>query len=201
MLLHWCIVVFVIVDVLNRRVGWSLLIHWRAGWCVESMRWLTWTDALTYWLMCWTDMLVDVYWCTDVLVNVLNRHVGWHLLADALTCWLMCWIDILVDIYWLMHWCVGWCVELTCWLTFTDALTYWLTCWVDMLVDVYWLMHWHVVWCFKWTCQLTFTDALTYWLMFESIFWLPFTEWCIDVLVGVLNRHVGWHLLMHGRFG
>ena len=64
-------------------------------------------------------MLVDVYyWCIDVLVGVLSRHVGWRLLTYALTSWL--------------------CAESTCWLTFTDALTYCFVCWIDMLVDIYW---------------------------------------------------------------
>ena len=33
----------------------------------------------------------------------------------------------------------------------------------------------------------------------ESTSWLMFMDWCIDVLVGVLSRHVGWRLLMHWR--
>ena len=102
---------------------------------------------------------------------------------------------MLVDDYWLMHWRVGWCVESTCWLTFTDwciailfvvldrhvfwrlltdALTCWLVFWIDMLVDVYWLMHWCVGWCV------------------ESIYLLMFTDWCLAVLVGLLDQQVSW---------
>ena len=95
------------------------------SWCIESTSWLMFMD-----------------WCIDVLVGVLNRHVGWRLLTDALTCLLG--------------------VESTCWLTFTDALTCLLVSCIDMFVDVY---------------------------------------WCTDVLVGLLNRHVGWCLLVHWRVG
>ena len=110
LLMHW-------------RVGWyvestcSLKIHWRVGWCVGLTCWLTITDALTCWLVCWINMLVDYDWCIDILVGMLNQHVGWLSL---------------------MHWRVRWCDGLTCWLTITNALTCWLVCWIDMLVDVYW---------------------------------------------------------------
>ena len=113
MFMDWCI--DMLVGVLNRHVAWRLLMHWRVG-CVLNRRvgWRLLTDAWTCWLACWIDMLVDVYWCTDVLVGMLNQHVGWHLL---------------------MYWCVGWYVESTCWLTFTDALTYCLVCWIDTMDD------------------------------------------------------------------
>lgn len=58
--------------------------------------------------MCWLGVLVDVYWCTEILVDVLNWHVGWLLL---------------------MHWRAGWYVESTCCLTYTD----WC---IDVLVGV-----------------------------------------------------------------
>ena len=74
--------------------------HWCISWCVDSGCWLTFTDALTYWWMRWIDMLVDFYWCIDVLVGMLSRHVGWHVLTDGLMCWLVCWVDLLVDVYW-----------------------------------------------------------------------------------------------------
>ena len=68
--------------------------------------------------------------------------------------------------------------------------------WIDKLVDVYGLMHWFVSWCIELTCCLTFTDALTCWLCVESTCWLTLTNWCMDVLVSMLNQHVGWRLLM-----
>ena len=125
------------------------------SWCIESTSWLMFMD-----------------WCIDVLVGVLNRHVGWRLLTDALTCLLG--------------------VESTCWLTFTDALTCLLVSCIDMFVDVYWctdilvdynwcidvlvgmlnrhvgwrlLMHWRVGWFVESTCWLMFIGALTCWLL------------------------------------
>ena len=54
------------------------------------------------------------------------------------------------------------------WRLLTDALTCWL--------------------CVVSTCWLTFTDALTCWLV-RWIDMLFDSHWCIDVLVGVLDRH------------
>ena len=76
---HWCI--DVLVGVLNRHVSWHLLMPWWVGWYVKLTCWLTITDALTYWLVCWTDMMVDVYWCTDVLIGsffVFDSFSNWY---------------------------------------------------------------------------------------------------------------------------
>ena len=151
--------------------------HCRIKWCVELKCWLTFTD-----------------WCIDVLIDELGRHVGWRLLTDALTCCLVCWIDMLVEVYWCTHVLV--CVELTCWLTFTD----WC---IDVLVDVLnrrvgwrWLMHWHIGWCVKLTYWLAFTNALTCWL----VCWIDILAdfyLCTDVLVDVLNwRANSWTVLL-----
>ena len=97
MFMDWCI--DLLVGVLNWHVAWRLLMHWRVG-CVLNRRvgWRWLTDAWTCWLACWINMLVDVYWCTDVLVGMLNRHVGWRLL---------------------MLWPIVWYVESTRWMTLT----------------------------------------------------------------------------------
>ena len=118
---------------LNRRIGWRLLLHWHNNWCVESTRCLTLTDALAYWLMCWIDILVDVYWLMNWRVGWCVGSTCWFTFTHALTYRLMCWIDIWDYVYWLMHWLVGWCVESTRWFMLTNALTYWLVCWIDVL--------------------------------------------------------------------
>ena len=59
-----------LVVTLNWLVGWHLLMEWCVGWFAELMCWLTLTDALTWWLMCW----VGVFFLT---------------LTDALAC-LLC---------------------------------------------------------------------------------------------------------------
>ena len=133
--IYWC--TDMLVGMLNRHVGWLSLMHWCVGLCAGLTCWLMFTDALTCWLVCWIDMLVDYHGCIDVLVGMLNRHVGWLSL---------------------MHWRVGWYVELTYLLTITDALMYWLVCWINMLVDYH---------------------------------------WCIDMLVGVLNRHAVCTVLLN----
>ena len=38
-------------------------------------------------------------------------------------------------------------------------------------------MHWRISWCVESTC------------------WLTFTDWCIGMLIGVLDWHVCWHVL------
>ena len=109
----WCILAQLAISWCIGPTSWLTFMYWCIDvcWCVK----LVLIDVL---VVCWIDMLVDIYWGIDVLVGVLDRHVGWRLLAYALTSWL--------------------CVESICWLTFTDALTCWLVCWSDILVDIYW---------------------------------------------------------------
>ena len=127
-IMHWCVSWCV-----SRHIGWRLLMHWRVGWyadstswlkmhqhvgwCVRLTCWLTFTNALTCWLVCWINMLVDYHWYIDVLVGMLNRHVGWLSL---------------------MHWRVGWYVESTGWFNITDALTCWLVYWINMFAHYHW---------------------------------------------------------------
>ena len=109
MFMDWCI--DVLVYVLNRHVGWRLLMHWRVCWCVGLTClltftdvltcWLTITDVLRCWLVCWIDMLTftnaltvlvamlnrhigDAYWCTDVLTGILHQHVTCTILVNAI---------------------------------------------------------------------------------------------------------------------
>ena len=83
----------------------------------------------------------------------------------------------------------------------TSTMNNFFLYWIYKLVYVYGLMHWRIGWCIESTCRLTFTDPLTRWLCVESTCWLTFTNRCIDVLVGILNQHVGWRLLVHWRVG
>ena len=62
---------------INKLVDVYGLMHWRVGCCVKSTCWLTFTDALTCWLVCWVEMLIDYHWCIGVLVGVLMfRHAN-----------------------------------------------------------------------------------------------------------------------------
>ena len=94
---------------------------WRVGLCNGSTCWLIFTD-----------------WCIDVLVGVLDQHVGWHLLlnfalADVLVVY---WFNVLVDV----NWCIGVLVDVlcrhVCWGLLSDALTCWLVCWIDLLISL-----------------------------------------------------------------
>ena len=77
---------------INKLVDIYGLMHWRVDWCVESTCSLTFTNSLTCWLVCWTYVLFDVYWCTDMLIGMLDWHVGWiNMLVDYRWC-----IDVLV---------------------------------------------------------------------------------------------------------
>ena len=70
--ISWCI----------ESTSWLMFMDWCIDWCVESTCWLTFTNwCIDVFVVCWIDMLVDVYWCTDVLVGLLNRHVGWCFLV------------------------------------------------------------------------------------------------------------------------
>ena len=57
-----------LVVTLTWLVGWHLLMEWCVGWFAELMCWLTLTDALTWWLMCWVGVLADVNWCFGMSV-------------------------------------------------------------------------------------------------------------------------------------
>ena len=78
-----------LVDVLTRGVGWRLLMHWDIGGCVELTCWLTFTDALTCWLVCWVDMLLDIYWLMHWCVGWCVEWICWLTFTDTLTYWLI----------------------------------------------------------------------------------------------------------------
>ena len=127
-------------------------------------------------------------------------------IALALICWL-CWTDLQCR---LVQAAISWYIEPTSWLTFmrwrvgfmlnrhvgsrllTATLTCLVVCWVNMLV-VCWI-------------DFLFGDELTYWLYIEltcwlyveSTSWLTFTNWCIDMLIGVLNWPANfWTVLLN----
>ena len=82
MFMDWCI--DVLVYVLNRHVGWRLLMHWRVCWCVGLTRLLTFTNALTVLVAMLNRHVDDAYWCTDVLTGILDQHVTCNILLNAI---------------------------------------------------------------------------------------------------------------------